>query len=179
MPSIQQNLVRRSPDQPSLTRKTGCKERSLRIRLPRHTARASRGTILWIDDYELGLSVYKSLFEAFGFRVLTTSNPTHGLSSALSSGIDAVVVDYEMPEMDGGTVASLVKRNKPTLPVVMFSGSDVPLRVKSVVDGFCDKAGSHEKLLATLNRVLAHKREPMLQPRPLRPASQRERRAVA
>jgi len=176
MPPVQAKRVWVSPVKPK-PNKGVRPQHKVRIGLPRHKAwltNRDRPTILWIDDYELGLSVYKSVFEEFGFRILTSANPIEGLDLALSRSIDAVVVDYEMPEMDGGTLASHIKRHKPVLPVVMFSGSDVPGRFRNVVDGFCDKAGSHEKLLAILNRLLLRKPDPALQPRPLRAASQHQ-----
>jgi CheY-like chemotaxis protein len=76
----------------------------------------------------------------------------------LSHRVDAVVVDYEMPVMNGEAVAKLVKTNWPELPVILFSGSSLlPRRVKHVVDAVCDKAGSRDALLSAIQRVLATK----------------------
>jgi len=61
---------------------------------------------VWIDDYEPGLAVYKAIFETFGFQVLTASGGRSGLDLVASQPVDAVVVDYDMPEMDGEAVAT-------------------------------------------------------------------------
>jgi CheY-like chemotaxis protein len=109
--------------------------------------------------------VYQALAESLGFRVLTASSGRSGLELLLSHRVDAVVVDYEMPVMNGEAVAKLIKANWPELPVILFSGSSLlPRRVKHVVDAVCDKAGSRDALLSAIQRVLAtkdHQRPPI------------------
>jgi two-component system response regulator PrrA len=133
-----------------------------RVRLSRATRSK---TLLWIDDYEPGLPVYQALAESLGFRVLTASSGKVGLELVASHRVDAVVVDYEMPVMNGEAVAKLIKSNWPQLPVILFSGSSLlPGRVKHVVDAVCDKAGSRDALLSAIQRVLAtkdHQRPPI------------------
>jgi DNA-binding NtrC family response regulator len=115
-----------------------------------------RGTLLWIDDYEPGLILYKALFEQLGFRVLTASQGRLGVDLLQLHQVDAVITDYEMPGMDGEAVAASIKNSRPELPVLMFSGSSlIPDRVKNMVDGVFDKAGSREELLTAINRVVA------------------------
>jgi DNA-binding NtrC family response regulator len=127
-------------------------------------ASTPRKTLVWIDDYEPALTLYHTMFEHFGFRVLTASRGSAGLELVASHHVDAVIVDYEMPEMNGEAVATSIKRSQPDLPVIMFSGSSlIPSRVKNVVDAFCDKAGSREELLATIHRLVEqeHDRQPV------------------
>ena len=134
-------------------------------------------TLVWIDDYQPGLTVFKAVFEGLGFRVLTASCGSLGLDLVDSNPADAVIVDYEMPEMDGEAVATSIKNSRPELPVIMFSGSSlVPSRVKNVVDAVCDKAGSRDELLAAINRVLGNRSN--YQPRPAISVGDR-RQAVA
>lgn len=112
-------------------------------------------TLVWIDDYEPGLSLYKALYEKLGYRVHTAAHGRKGLDLVAEHRADAVIVDYEMPGMNGGEVAASIKSRWPSLPVIMFSGSSlVPRRVKKIIDGFCDKAGSREELHSTIRRAL-------------------------
>lgn len=128
------------------------------LRLEVEVTASEPKTLVWIDDYQPGLTVYKAVFEGMGFRVLTASSGSLGLDLVDSNPADAVIVDYEMPEMDGEAVATSIKNSRPELPVIMFSGSSlVPSRVKNVVDAVCDKAGSHDELLAAINRVLGNR----------------------
>jgi len=112
-------------------------------------------TLLWIDDYEPGLALYKAVFEGFGFNVLTASGGRKGLDLAASHDFDAVVVDYEMPEMDGGEVAAELKSSCPDLPIVMFTGSDaIYNRRGNLVEAVCDQAGWKTEHLASIRVII-------------------------
>jgi CheY-like chemotaxis protein len=47
-----------------------------------------------------------------------------------------VVLDYEMPEMKGDLVAEMIRRQKPSVPIVLFTGTPdhVPDRVPQNID---------------------------------------------
>jgi len=136
----------------------GLDKRQQRSRLRRTGSATRPKTLIWIDDYEPGLPVYQALAESLGFRVLTASSGKAGLELVASHRADAVIVDYEMPVMNGEAVAKLIKANWPELPVILFSGSSLlPGRVKHFVDAVCDKAGSPDALLSAIQRVLVGK----------------------
>jgi CheY-like chemotaxis protein len=142
--------------------------------------RWARPTILWIDDFEPGLALYRRMFEDLGFRVLTASSGKAGVNLASLNHVDVVVTDYEMPGMDGLDVATSVKALNPETPVLLFSGSSlVPLRARRVVDAFCDKAGRRGDLLAAIHCLLQGKRTRPLQPPAVAQASDHGQRTVA
>ncbi len=141
---------------------------------------SGRPTLLWVDDFQPGLSLYRSMFEGLGFRVLTATSGKQGVKLASENLVDVVVTDYEMPGMNGEALAAAVKAIKPRVPVVLFSGSTlVPLSARRVIDAFCDKAGSRNQLSNTIHRVLLKKRPRTLQPSPAGRASDEGRRTVA
>jgi CheY-like chemotaxis protein len=136
--------------------------------------------LLWVDDFEPGLALYRAMFEGLGFKVLTASSGKEGVKLATENLIDVVVTDYEMPGMNGEALAAAVKSIKPRVPVVLFSGSTlVPLSCRRVIDAFCDKAGSRNQLSATIHRVLLKKPTRTLQPQPIGRASDEGHRTVA
>jgi CheY-like chemotaxis protein len=140
----------------------------------------ARPTLLWIDDFEPGLALYKAMFENIGFRVFTASSGDAGVKLAARNCPDVVVTDYEMPGMDGEAVAIAIKAMNSATPVVLFSGSTlVPSRTRRVVNAFCDKAGSRDELLGTIRRLLGKKPVRALQPPPVTPASHDAHRTVA
>jgi two-component system response regulator PilR (NtrC family) len=141
---------------------------------------ARRPVLLWIDDFEPGLALYQVMFERLGFLVLTASSGQMGLKLAEQHPVDVVVTDFEMPHMNGEAVATAIKASKPGTPVVLFTGSTlVPQSARRAVDACCDKAGSRDQLLATLNRLLHKKHTRTLQPPPSAPASHDRHRTVA
>ncbi len=65
-----------------------------------------KATILCIDDQWSGLIGRKMLLENNGYEVLEATGGTEGLRLFLSHSVDAVVLDYQMPGMNGDMVAA-------------------------------------------------------------------------
>jgi CheY-like chemotaxis protein len=79
--------------------------------------------ILCVDDDEAILDLTRMALERKGYRVLTATNGIAALEAFAACPIDAVVLDYEMPGMNGGQVAREMMRIKPNIPKLLFSGS--------------------------------------------------------
>ena len=134
----------------STTRRTRLHQSDMPARRP--------ATLLWIDDYQPFLEIYKIIFEGYGYTVLTASSGKAGLEVANNNRVDAVVVDYEMPDMNGGDVARELKNRNPQIPVVLCSGSlQLPRAIKDLVDAVCDKAGSRDHLLSAIQGVIGNR----------------------
>lgn len=115
----------------------------------------SKAMILCIDDDGAGLEARKALLEISGYEVLTAQSGEQGLGLFVSHPIDAVVLDYKMPGMNGDRVASQIRRVKPDVPILMLSGySELPLNELSCVDVLLHKGESWSTVLATLDRLL-------------------------
>ncbi len=107
--------------------------------------------LLWVDDSRPLLSLYKSVFESLGFEVLATSSPDEALEHVSSNAPDVAILDYDMPGMDGGMLALLIKDRYPVLPVILYSGSTgIPPTAHHWVDAICAKAAPREELLTTI-----------------------------
>jgi DNA-binding response OmpR family regulator len=109
--------------------------------------------LLCIDDNLAILEYERSLFERSGFNVVTASSSRQGLRLAAMSSFDAVLLDYEMPEMNGHDVAVEIRRMRPTTPVVMFSASEIPAETYKLVDAVLLKTASIRELLPTVSRL--------------------------
>jgi CheY-like chemotaxis protein len=107
----------------------------------------SKRTILCIDDDEAVLRYEKALLERSGYTVLTASSAQQGLRLVTMCKCDAVLLDYEMPGMNGHQVASEIKRIRPDLMVILLSGSDVPSHALASVDAFVPKLEASRQLL--------------------------------
>jgi CheY-like chemotaxis protein len=92
----------------------------------------------------------------FGYSVLTAPSGVRGLQLLQRNTVDAVILDYEMPKMDGAELALRIKSNWPELPVLMFTGypADVPEEIRRSVDAFVVKGDPADKLLQTLRDLL-------------------------
>ena len=139
-------------DSPSLSGDAAAMPQSERRALPSRRRRR----ILWVDDSAPLLSLYKSVFESLGFEVLTTSSPDEAIQfhRAHSTAPDVVILDYDMPTMNGGKLAFLIKDQYPLTPVILHSGNTcIPTGVYEYVDAICTKGAPREELLATMERL--------------------------
>ena len=120
---------------------------------------SSKRIILCIDDDEAILRYEKALLERSGYEVLCASSAQQGLRLATMCRCDAVLLDYEMPGMNGQQVAREIKRIRPDLMIILLSGSDVPTPALMIVDAFVPKIEASRQLLPTIEESLHPERQ--------------------
>ncbi len=91
-------------------------------------------TVLLIDDDENSLAGWSLFLQEVGYKVMSTTSALEGLELFGTQMVDAVVLDYSMPEMDGAEASATMKRIKPEVPIILFSGYDVPEPLLRTVD---------------------------------------------
>ena len=112
--------------------------------------------ILCIDDEELGLRVRKMMLESQGYEVLTASNGADGLDLFVTNPVEAVVLDYAMPGMNGSQVAAELKRLNPKIKILMLTAYvDLPEEALKWVDKRALKGVSPTSFLAALEQLLS------------------------
>ena len=118
------------------------------------TNRPTPKTILCIDNDDGILRYQRALLERRGYAVLSAASARQGLQMAAVCAIALVIVDYQMPEMDGHEVATEIKRLRPRVPVVMVSSDDaIPGYALKVVDAFVSKDEAPRHLLPVITRI--------------------------
>jgi PAS domain S-box-containing protein len=115
---------------------------------------SAQPTLLCIDDEENGLRVRKWLFEAEGFQVLTARDGQTGIDLFKTNPIDAVILDYSMPKMDGVTVAETLKKLRSAVPIIMLSGYPLPATANRSIDAIITKGESPAALLTKTSSLL-------------------------
>jgi CheY-like chemotaxis protein len=117
--------------------------------------------ILCIDDHWNGLIGRKMLLEKNGYEVLQASGGDEGLKLFRSNSVDAVVLDYQMPGMNGDVVAAKMKRIKSTVPIMMLSAYEpLPRNKLKAVDAFLTKSQPTAKLLTNLQHMIDGRSKP-------------------
>jgi len=113
--------------------------------------------ILCIDDYEAGLSARKILLEDEGYEVLTATDGRSGLQQFESQPVDVVILDYQMPEMNGDLVACRMKQLKPRVPILLLSAyRSLPEEKLKFFDAFVAKDEPARVLTAAIRELLSH-----------------------
>jgi DNA-binding NtrC family response regulator len=86
--------------------------------------------LLVVDDDPAVLRVLTAIFVREGFEVLAAEDGEAGLALAIAHDPEIVILDLELPKLDGVQVLEHLKMTKHGLPVVMLTGRD---DVKSAV----------------------------------------------
>jgi len=79
--------------------------------------------ILIIDDTKANLISLEAILEGENLNILTASNGNDALKILLKSKIDIVLLDVQMPEMNGFEVAELMRANNKTkdIPIIFIT----------------------------------------------------------
>jgi DNA-binding response OmpR family regulator len=112
-------------------------------------------TILCVDDETTILELYGTLRESKGYKVLRAPDGTTGIALTRTHRIDTVVLDFNMPGMDGNEVAQVLRKEQPNLPVVIWTGcpDETPESLKWFADALLYK-GDGPLLLLAIEKIL-------------------------
>src|SRR3954469_17567264 len=117
--------------------------------------------ILVVEDETAIADFVQRGLEAEGYAVACAHDGDDGERQALGSKVDLVVLDLMLPGKDGLEVLSSIRRDKPTLPVIVLTARDaIEDRVQGLDNGATDyvtKPFAFDELTA---RIRAHLRRP-------------------
>jgi CheY-like chemotaxis protein len=112
-------------------------------------------TILCVDDEPLVLASWAELIASAGYHVLTARGGVEALRQFSAQAVDAVVLDYEMPGMNGGTVAAHIRRINNEVPIILHSGGATPRAEElALFDTFVSKAEKLSVMLTAIESAL-------------------------
>ena len=119
--------------------------------------------ILSVDDEPVILLTREIVLQREGYAVVSAPGGVQALKAFLRHAVDLVLLDYAMPEMDGGIVAREMKQRKPQVPIIMVSANPVPSQATlAYVDCVVAKGQGPVLLLEQIRKLL---REPFFDPR--------------
>jgi CheY-like chemotaxis protein len=111
--------------------------------------------ILCIDDEVLGLEIRKVVLEREGYVVHTAADGPTGIHIFRQHPIDAVVLDFAMPGMNGGMVATALREIRPDIPILLLSAYlTLPEEVQSMVTLVANKGDGAVALLQNVRKIL-------------------------
>ena len=100
----------------------------------------------------------KAIFVREGFDVVAAEDGEAGLAQAAAEQADLVILDMDLPKLDGLQVLERVKAERPALPIVMLTGRDeVKLAVRAIRLGAIDyvtKPFDPEEISVVVRRAL-------------------------
>ncbi|MBA4313135.1 MAG: hypothetical protein C0417_10955 [Chlorobiaceae bacterium] len=119
---------------------------------------AEKSRILVVDDEEALRTVLSSELVNAGYEVDTASDGDDAISIVQNKRFNLVLLDIKMPKVDGFEVLKFIKKNLPTVKVIMLTGfADLKNAIESKKHGaedFVSKPYDLVDLLTTIERVL-------------------------
>jgi PAS domain S-box-containing protein len=129
--------------------------------------------ILVVDDLDANREIVRALLEATGQRVLEAAGGAQAVSLAVRQTFDLILMDLQMPGMDGFATTRAIRRLSPensTTPIIALSANVLPEHVDEA-----ERAGMNDhigkpivpaKLFAVLNRWAGVRVSPNLEVEP-------------
>ncbi|MBP83284.1 MAG: hypothetical protein CMO61_05490 [Verrucomicrobiales bacterium] len=131
---------------------------------PKSSERSSRGTLLVADDDEDNRTILERLLTTHGFKVEFAVNGVEAIQRISDKAYDAVLLDIQMPEMDGFEVLAKLRETGHLrhTPVIVVTGlqeeQDAVRCIEIGAEDFLSRPIRTELLFARLNASLEKKR---------------------
>ena len=115
--------------------------------------------ILIVDDSPMNLRSIKSMIDK-EYEVLVALSGMQALQTLKGEAVDLILMDYEMPEMNGTETVEKIRLNEEIkdIPVVFLTGVNKTEQVSSALKlnpkGYLLKPVQRERLLSTIEEVL-------------------------
>jgi DNA-binding response OmpR family regulator len=123
----------------------------------------SNEAILIIEDDPAMLRGLKDNFVFKGYRVKTAKDGESGLSEALNSKPDLILLDIMLPGINGYEICRLIRAERLDVPIVMLTAkgqeSDIILGLNLGADDYVTKPFNIQELLARVNAFLRRRRQ--------------------
>ncbi|WP_119066906.1 response regulator transcription factor [Aggregatilinea lenta] len=90
-------------------------------------------TVLMIDDDQTLVQMVKSTLEQAGLSVMTAADGQEGLKKMYQGRPDLIILDINMPAMDGWTVCTRI-REVSNIPIIMLTARNEPEEIVRGLD---------------------------------------------
>jgi two-component system, OmpR family, response regulator CpxR len=118
-------------------------------------------TILCVDQNEQVLAVRKFMLVTRGYRVVTALSGQEALEVFRNGGIDLVLSDLLLSEMDGNEMVRRMKEISPEVPTILLSSTVKNFERANRADAFLPKgACTPGEVLERIRIMIARKRGP-------------------
>ncbi len=121
-------------------------------------------TVLVVEDNRLNMKLVRDVLEHAGYAVVTAATGEEGVRLAREVRPDLVLMDLQLPGIDGTEALRLIQRSAPgMMPVVAVTASAMPsdreAAKRAGFDGFLEKPINVRALPAQVASFLAGRRD--------------------
>lgn len=117
--------------------------------------------ILVVDDEEAILEVMRLNLSREGYQVYTATTGEDGLTFLRDKIVDAVIVDYKMPGMNGIEFLEKIRQKRSEIPIIMVTAyGTIEMAVEAMKNGaynYLTKPLNYEEMFLLLSQALEKK----------------------
>ncbi len=117
-------------------------------------------TVLLVEDNEDNRTVYRTILEHFGYRVIEARNGEDGIRMAREQSPDLILMDISIPVIDGWEATRILKGDEATsdIPIIALTAHALATdRAKAEevgCDGYLAKPCEPRRVVAEVERFL-------------------------
>ena len=112
-------------------------------------------TVLIVDDKEVQRSLVQMYLNQLGVNNLQANNGENAVEIFKANSIDLILMDIQMPVMNGFEASQIIKAHSPQVPIIALSGESGERELEMIsklMDGRLEKPTS----LNALQQVISH-----------------------
>ena len=117
--------------------------------------------VLIVDDEKEFLEVMEERISVRGMEVATSMSAKEALTKIENEPFDAIIMDFQMPGMDGIDALKAIKEKKPELQIILLTGhASVKRGVEAIKEGaldFMEKPADVDELTEKIKEARANK----------------------
>ncbi|MHC9539178.1 MAG: ATP-binding protein [Vulcanimicrobiota bacterium] len=115
---------------------------------------AKKIKVLHIDDDPTFLEIFKTMFRS-DFDITSRDSAVDVLAALEEGGMDAIVLDYEMPGRNGLDVLREVREHHPSMPVLFYTGQgNEEVARQAFTEGATDYFVKHTAAIAQKEKIM-------------------------
>ncbi len=119
----------------------------------------NKARVLVVDDNKANLELFLDFLAVGGYECLNAATGEDAIEIARREHPDLVLLDIQLPGIDGLTVARILKNNVETKDIKVVALTAYAMQEgpgDEALDGYISKPVSLKEFLQTVNETLAH-----------------------
>jgi len=94
--------------------------------------------ILVVDDDKVSISYATAVLRGTGVEVLSARNGEEGVAIASKENLDLILMDMQMPIMDGYDATRAIRKFNPTIPIIAYTARAMVDDKQKCLDAGCN-----------------------------------------
>jgi len=120
--------------------------------------------VLLVDDEIDFLEVMSQRMKARGLEITTAESAEQAISIIEKKSFDAVIMDFQMPGMNGMEALKIIKKNKPEMQIILLTAyATIEKTVEVIKAGAMDLLEKPADIDALIDKIKKAKRDKELQ----------------